>query len=144
MGQDRASQRVGVARAQSRPSLRTTAGAGLAALLGLFAVTGARGETLSLDYLVGWGHLTIAEAEVSYSQTESRYHLVGDGRTRGVLDVFVSSPRLAAWLVERFGTAHWPTFNIADSAIVSGACLLVLTLLRPPASAEPASFAGER
>lgn len=66
------------------------AGPGLAALLGLFAATAARGETLSLDYLVGWGHLTIAEAEVSYSQTESRYHLVGDGRTRGVLDVFVS------------------------------------------------------
>jgi signal peptidase II len=28
---------------------------------------------------------------------------------------------------------HWPDFNLADSAIVIGACLLVLEMLRPPA-----------
>jgi signal peptidase II len=28
------------------------------------------------------------------------------------------------------GSAHWPTFNIADSAITVGACLLALDLLR--------------
>ena len=47
------------------------------------------------------------------------------------LDVYASAERLAAWLVERFGTAHWPTFNIADSAIVVGACLLLLDIVRP-------------
>jgi signal peptidase II len=29
------------------------------------------------------------------------------------------------------GSHHWPTFNVADSAIVIGSGLLVLELLRP-------------
>ncbi|MDX1576757.1 MAG: DUF3108 domain-containing protein [Kiloniellales bacterium] len=62
----------------------------LATLIALPVAAAARAETVSLDYLVGWGHLTIAEAEVSFSQTESSYRLIGDGRTRGILDLFVS------------------------------------------------------
>jgi signal peptidase II len=53
------------------------------------------------------------------------------GEVVDFLDVYVSSPRYADWLLERFGTAHWPTFNIADSAIVCGACLLALGIIRP-------------
>ena len=30
------------------------------------------------------------------------------------------SPVLRTWLVERFGTATWPIFNVADSCIVVG------------------------
>lgn len=30
-----------------------------------------------------------------------------------------------------YGAWHWPTFNVADSAITVGACLLVLDSLRP-------------
>jgi len=30
---------------------------------------------------------------------------------------------------------HWPDFNVADSAIVVGACLLLLEMLRPQRSA---------
>ena len=34
---------------------------------------------------------------------------------------------------------HWPDFNVADSAIVVGACLLILEIFRPqPAEAEQA------
>ncbi len=29
------------------------------------------------------------------------------------------------------GQFHWPTFNVADSAIVVGSALLLLDLLRP-------------
>ena len=65
-----------------------------------------------------------------------------DRVTRGevidFLDVYVSHPPTAARLIDWFGTAHWPTFNVADSAIVVGASLLVLSLFR----ADPA--AGER
>jgi signal peptidase II len=39
-------------------------------------------------------------------------------------------------------TYHWPDFNIADSAIVTGACLLMLDSLRPH-RAEPATSVRE-
>jgi signal peptidase II len=43
-------------------------------------------------------------------------------------------------LIDRFGTEHWPTFNVADSAIVVGAGLLLLDTMRsrgaPAAEAE--------
>lgn len=52
------------------------------------------------------------------------------GEVIDFLDVYVPSSRLADWLVARFGTAHWPTFNLADSAIVSGVGLLLLGILR--------------
>jgi signal peptidase II len=35
------------------------------------------------------------------------------------------------FLEVHIGTYHWPDFNIADSAIVIGACLLMLEALRP-------------
>lgn len=43
------------------------------------------------------------------------------------------------FLEVHIGTYHWPDFNIADSAIVIGACLLMLEALRPGtgASDEP-------
>jgi signal peptidase II len=61
------------------------------------------------------------------------------GEVVDFLDVYASSESLADWLVRTFGTAHWPTFNIADSAIVVGAGLLILDLFRPEPSAEQAS-----
>ena len=52
------------------------------------------------------------------------------GEVVDFLDVYAGAPRMADWLVERFGTAHWPTFNFADSAIVVGAGLLLIDMLR--------------
>jgi signal peptidase II len=31
---------------------------------------------------------------------------------------------------------HWPAFNVADSCISVGVCLLLLDILRSPAAAE--------
>jgi signal peptidase II len=59
------------------------------------------------------------------------------GEVVDFLDVYVSSPALADWLVRNIGTAHWPTFNVADSAIVVGACFLIIDMFR----AEPAGVA---
>jgi signal peptidase II len=56
------------------------------------------------------------------------------GEVIDFLDVYASSQWLADRLVAWFGTAHWPTFNMADSAIVTGACLLMLTTLTSPKS----------
>jgi signal peptidase II len=36
------------------------------------------------------------------------------------------------------GDWHWPTFNVADSAITIGSCLLVVELLRPKRQAAGA------
>lgn len=53
------------------------------------------------------------------------------GEVVDFLDVYASWRPLAERLADRFGTVHWPTFNLADSAIVTGACLLALDIFRP-------------
>ncbi len=53
------------------------------------------------------------------------------GEVIDFLDVYAAWPPLAEWLTGRFGTPHWPTFNVADSAIVVGAGLLLLDIVRP-------------
>lgn len=60
------------------------------------------------------------------------------GEVVDFLDVYASHAGLASWLESRFGTAHWPTFNLADSAIVVGAALLMLDVLRPERAQGPA------
>jgi signal peptidase II len=65
------------------------------------------------------------------------------GEVVDFLDVYASTPSLADWLVRTFGTAHWPTFNVADSCIVVGAGLLILETFRPqPRTAEAPSRAA--
>lgn len=61
------------------------------------------------------------------------------GEVIDFLDVYASSEGLSNWLMKTFGTAHWPTFNIADSAIVVGAGLLILDLFRPEPGTEKTS-----
>lgn len=60
------------------------------------------------------------------------------GEVVDFLDVYASAPALADRLVRTFGTAHWPTFNIADSCIVVGAGLLILDTFRPQPREAPA------
>ena len=36
------------------------------------------------------------------------------------LRVYTDHPGMKSWLIETFGTAEWPSFNVADSAIVIG------------------------
>jgi signal peptidase II len=67
------------------------------------------------------------------------------GEVVDFLDAYASHPGIAEKLRAWFGTAHWPTFNVADSAIVVGACLLLINLMRPQPHSEPrASAATER
>jgi signal peptidase II len=61
------------------------------------------------------------------------------GEVIDFLDVYVASPGVAGRLIDWFGTAHWPTFNLADSAIVVGAIFLVYRIVRP----HPPGQAGE-
>ncbi len=43
--------------------------------------------------------------------------------------VYTDYPPLKNWLLERFGTYEWPTFNIADAAIVVGVALYLIGYL---------------
>jgi len=59
------------------------------------------------------------------------------GEVVDFLDMYVPPSGLANRLVSWFGTAHWPTFNFADSAIVVGAGFLLVSVVRKP-SPDPA------
>lgn len=52
------------------------------------------------------------------------------GKVIDFLDAHVEPQPVHGWLVRIFGSSHWPAFNVADSAIVVGAILLGLDLLR--------------
>lgn len=64
------------------------------------------------------------------------------GEVVDFLDAYASfelMPGFAGWLQETFGTVHWPTFNLADSAIVVGVGLLMLDIVRPSRPREAAA-----
>ena len=55
--------------------------------------------------------------------------------------VYTDHPTLSRWLVDLFGTNEWPSFNVADSALVVGVALFVIHHLvyeRGKAKATPA------
>jgi signal peptidase II len=56
--------------------------------------------------------------------------LILGGAMGNVLDRIVSGA-VTDFLDFYIGDLHWPAFNLADSAIVIGSCLLLLSLLRP-------------
>ena len=56
--------------------------------------------------------------------------LVLGGAAGNVFDRIVAG-RVTDFLEFYVGEYHWPTFNLADSAIVVGSALLLLALLRP-------------
>ena len=66
------------------------------------------------------------------------------GEVIDFLDVYIPASGTADWLVSVFGTAHWPTFNVADSSIVVGASLLMISIFFPHrADAEDVATATE-
>ncbi len=51
---------------------------------------------------------------------------VQDGTVTDMLMLHTEHPALAPWLRERFGTAVWPIFNVADVALLVGVVLWML------------------
>ena len=45
------------------------------------------------------------------------------------LRVYTENASLKPWLIERFGTNEWPSFNVADSALVVGVSLFMIHYL---------------
>ncbi len=115
-------------------------------LFGAFGSWGAPSRTLLLTVLpvlaIGLIGVFLARVSLRDRAVLSGFALILGGAvgnlidrlTRGevvdFLDVYASSSSLARWFHNRFGTAHWPTFNLADSAIVTGVCLLTLDAFR--------------
>jgi signal peptidase II len=62
-----------------------------------------------------------------------------DGTVTDFVRVHASgAPALRDWLVERFGTATWPIFNVADSCLVVGVGLFTIAGLMERDDPEPA------
>jgi signal peptidase II len=40
--------------------------------------------------------------------------------------IYSDNPSIKSWLIDNFGTYEWPSFNIADTALVIGVCMFVI------------------
>ncbi len=45
------------------------------------------------------------------------------------IKVYTDNPSASAWLVDKFGTSQWPSFNVADAAIVIGLGMFLVHFL---------------
>ena len=85
-------------------------------LLGYFSWTAVRS---------GWGYQVmlalVASGVVGNLHDRLRYKVVRD-----FFDVYISHEATANWLIAKFGTNHWPTFNVADACICVGTALLLV------------------
>ena len=101
---------------------------------GLFNDSTSEWRTLLL-ILLSVGVVVLLTAMLWQSARNDRLTLYGLGLVLGgalgnVFDRVVWG-RVTDFLEFYIGHLHWPTFNIADSAIVVGSGLLLLDLLRP-------------
>lgn len=100
------------------------------ALIGLFLL-----RTSDAERFTSWGLAAILGGACG-----NLIDRLARGEVIDFLDVHAPpGSALADWLVEHAGTAHWHTFNVADSAIVVGAGLLVVEIF----AARVADTAGE-
>ena len=51
---------------------------------------------------------------------------VHKGTVTDFIRVYAESPSIKTWLIDTFGTNEWPSFNVADSALVVGIILFML------------------
>lgn len=62
-------------------------------------------------------------------------------RVTDFIRVYTDNPKIRAWLVDKVGTNEWPSFNVADAAIVIGLGLFLveyLFLQKEPKDLAPA------
>jgi signal peptidase II len=86
--------------------------------------------------------LVLWRAAAEVSKVSIALALILGGATGNLIDR-IRLGSVIDFLAFDFGSYHWPDFNIADSAIVIGSCLLVLDVLVAPKKA-PASSVDAR
>ena len=85
------------------------------------------GLSLAALVLVGWILRKSAQLD---RPTAIGLSLILGGALGNVFDRIVTGA-VTDFLDFYIGDLHWPAFNVADSAIVIGSCLLLLSLLKP-------------
>lgn len=86
--------------------------------------------------------LNVAFALVMSGAVGNAIDRVVQGTVTDFIRMYTEAPGLKAWLIAQVGTAEWPTYNIADIAIVVGLGMvafhsLVLDREGSPAAAPP-------
>lgn len=84
------------------------------------------------------GH-AIAIALVSAGALGNLVDRLQDGTVTDFIRVYTEHPAMAPWLVEQFGTATFPIFNVADIAICVGIGLFLVLPLFMEDEGEPAA-----
>lgn len=64
-----------------------------------------------------------ALASITAGAAGNLWDRLTDGTVTDFVRVYTDSPTWAPWLVERFGTATWPIFNVADACVFVGVAL---------------------
>jgi signal peptidase II len=71
------------------------------------------------------------------------YSLILAGAMGNLIDRLFYDGRVVDFILLSWDGHHFPVFNVADMAVSVGACLLILTMLRPePSAVEAATDAG--
>jgi signal peptidase II len=98
---------------------------------------GAQSQALVRDCLVGFSVLAVLvvlgliwKLGRAFSATSFALALILGGAIGNLYDR-VQYKYVVDFLEVHIGSYHWPDFNVADSAIVVGACLLLFEMLKP-------------
>lgn len=111
-----------------------------------FGLFSGRGPSVTLAVL-GLIALGLVGIYFAWTHTRDRWllmalSLVMGGAVGNLMDRVVSGA-VTDFVDLHVGTAHWPAFNIADTAITVGIAVLILDVLRPrPRAPEPAAAAA--
>ena len=103
---------------------------------GAFGLFGGLTWLFVLASLVVVGVILVSSRRLPSATSAVALGLVLGGALGNVTDRLIRGPRFSGEVVDFLDFRIWPVFNLADSAIVVGAILLLVTGLRPERAKE--------